>query len=203
MSCGPSKAMLEIADQVDALNAKIDGAIMSAPGMSELAGLKDKVNDIGNGIMDKVKAAVPSIDFPIKSFDQLPLQDQMKEIAGLIALGVVALPEYKAKLELMKNKYDGIDGINIDNLADMLRSGAMDLDSICKMVPNVDTQGVNVAIKGIPTSFADVDPVAILRGAELPKIQIDDVYVETTKVLRQDVKNEKMDFLNIELPTFD
>ena len=54
MSCGPSKAMLEIADQVDALNAKIDGAIMNAPGMSELAGLKDKVNDIGNGIMDKV-----------------------------------------------------------------------------------------------------------------------------------------------------
>ena len=42
----------------------------------------------------------------------------------------------------MKTKWSGVD-VDIDNLADLLRSGAMDIDSICKMVPNVETDGIN------------------------------------------------------------
>jgi hypothetical protein len=89
--------------------------------------------------------------------------------------------------------------IDIDNLADMLRSGAMDLDSLCKMVPNVQTQGVNLEVKGIPTSFPNIDPVAILRGGSLPPMpKVGDVYIKPTIK----AKEQADDFLNLELPTF-
>ena len=54
MSCGPAKALLELADQVDALNQSIDAAIMDIPGMGELAGLNDKVEGTAQGLMDKL-----------------------------------------------------------------------------------------------------------------------------------------------------
>ena len=68
MSCGISESMKGVADQVDALNAKLDAAVMSAPGMGELAGLKDKVEGAAQGIMDKLDAAIPSIKFPVLFF---------------------------------------------------------------------------------------------------------------------------------------
>ncbi len=198
MSCGPAKALLEMADKVDALNESIDAAIMDIPGMSELAGLKDKVTSEANSLMDKLNEAMPTIKFPDKDFLDLPLQDQMKQIAGLIALGYLAKPQLEAKLDQMKTKYGGMD-IDIDNLADMLRSGAMDLDSLCKMVPNVQTQGVNLEVKGIPTSFPNIDPVAILRGGSLPPMpKVGDVYIKPTIK----AKEQADDFLNLELPTF-
>ena len=158
MSCGLSKAMAGAADQVDALNAKLDAAVMSAPGMGELAGLKDKVEGAAQGIMDKLDAAIPSIKFPVTPFDQLPLQDQMKEIAGLLALGYLKKDAVESKIKQLEAKWSNVD-VDINNLAGLLRSGAMDLDSICKLVPNVDTEGVNAVVKGIPTSFPDIDPV--------------------------------------------
>ena len=198
MSCGPAKALLEMADKVDALNESIDAAIMDIPGMEELAGLKDKVTSEANSLMDKLNEAMPTIKFPDKDFLDLPLQDQMKQIAGLIALGYLAKPQLEAKLDQMKTKYSGVD-IDIDNLADMLRSGAMDLDSLCKMVPNVQTQGVNLEVKGIPTSFPNIDPVAILRGGSLPPMpKVGDVYIKPTIK----AKEQADDFLNLELPTF-
>ncbi len=198
MSCGPAKALLEMADKVDALNESIDAAIMDIPGMEELAGLKDKVTSEANSLMDKLNEAMPTIKFPDKDFLDLPLQDQMKQIAGLIALGYLAKPKLERKLDQMKTKYGGMD-IDIDNLADMLRSGAMDLDSLCKMVPNVQTQGVNLEVKGIPTSFPNIDPVAILRGGSLPPMpKVGDVYIKPTIK----AKEQADDFLNLELPTF-
>ena len=124
-----------------------------------------------------------------------------KILGGLIiALGVLALPQLKSQLDYMKDKYAGVDEVNIENLAGLLRSGAMDLDSICKLVPNVQTQGINAQVLGVPTSIPDIDPVAIIRGGKLPELpKVGRVYVEVDKV----VKKQGDDFLDIELPNFD
>ena len=99
----------------------------------------------------------------------------------------------------MKDKYANVD-VDIENLADLLRTGAMDLDNLCKLVPNIQTQGVNVEIKATPTSLPDIDPVAILRGGAIPEFPTSiETYIETSKVN----KKATDDFLNIELPTFD
>ena len=191
--------MLAAAEKVDALNDQLDAAVMNIPGMSELAGLKEKAQAEAQGLMDSLAGAIPSINFPAIPAGAKTLQDEMKEIAGYIALGALALPQLKAQLEYMENKWSGAD-VDINNLAGLLRSGAMDLDSICKLVPNLKTQGVNVAVLGVPTTIPDIDPVAILRGGSLPELpKVDKVYVEVTKV----VENQGKDFLDIELPNFD
>jgi hypothetical protein len=199
MSCGPSEAMKAAAETVDALNAKIDAAIMDIPGMDELANLKENAESAAQGLMDKLSAAIPSINFPTLPNSAKSLQDEMKEVAALIALGALALPQLKDQLDYMKDKYSGVD-VDIENLADLLRTGAMDLDNLCKLVPNIQKQGVKVEVKATPTSIPDIDPVAIIRGGAIPEFPKSiDAYIETSKVN----KKATDDFLNIELPTFD
>ena len=199
MSCGPSKELLAVADQIDALNAQLDAAIMDIPGMGELAGLKGKVEGEAQKLKDKLSAALPSISFPNVPFGQQSLQDQIKSVAGLIALGIAGKDQLENQIDFLKAKYSGMD-VDIDNIADLLRQGAMDLDSICKMVPNIQTQGIDLTVKGIPTSFPDIDPVAIIRGNPVPEMpSIDNVYID--KNVRS--KEQAEEFLNIELPNFD
>lgn len=200
MSCGLSEAMKGAADQVDALNEKFDAAVMNSP-LGELGSIAEKAEAAAQGVMDKLNDAIPSIKLPDLPFDQLPLQDQFKELAALTTLGILQAPVIAGKLAEMKNKYKNTD-IDIDNLAELLRSGAMDIDQICKMVPNVDMQGVDVEVKGIPTSFPDIDPVALIRKGRLPDtstFNLDGVRVDTQVVS----KKQADDFLDIELPTFD
>ena len=200
MSCGLSEAMKGAADQVDALNEKFDAAVMNSP-IGELGNIAEKAEAGAQGVMDKLNDAIPSIKLPNLPFDQLPLQDQFKELAALTALGILQAPKIAQQLELMKRKYKGTD-IDIDNLAQLLRSGAMDIDKICKLVPNVDMQGVNVEVKGVPTSFPDIDPVALIRKGKLPDSPIIDkdfIHLDTRVVS----KKQADDFLTIELPSFD
>tara|TARA_X000000368_G_scaffold412493_2_gene398968 strand:+ start:2627 stop:3229 length:603 start_codon:yes stop_codon:yes gene_type:complete len=199
MSCGPAKALLELADQVDALNNQIDAAIMDIPGMGDLAGLKDKVEGTAQGLMDKLNEAMPTIKIPTGDFKDLPLQDQFKQIAGLMALGYLQKDNIENQLDVMKNKYKDFD-IDIETLATDLRKGAIDLDNLCKMIPNVQTDGINLEVKGVPTSFPDIDPVTVIRQGKLPPLpKANKVFIDPqiTKKAQTD------EFLNIELPSFD
>ena len=199
MSCGPAKALLELADQVDALNESIDAAIMDIPGMGELAGLKDKVEGTAQGLMDKLNEAMPTIKIPTGDFGDLPLQDQFKQIAGLMALGYLQKDNIENQLNVMKRKYKDFD-IDIDTLATDLRKGAIDLDNLCKMIPNVQTDGINLEVKGIPTSFPDIDPATVIRQGKLPPMpKVNKVFVDPqiTKKAQTD------EFLTLELPSFD
>ena len=76
----------------------------------------------------------------------------------------------------------------------------MRIDDICKLVPNVQTQGVNLEVKGVPTSFPNVDPVAMIKGGDLPKLPSIDGFKIEPEVIS---KAQADDFLQLELPTFD
>ena len=188
------------AEQVDALNEAIDASIMNIPGMAELDNLAATAQEAAQGVMDKLNDAIPSIKIPDVPFGQLGLQDQMKELAALTALGYLQAPKIAAKLAEMKAKYSGTD-VDIDNLAQLLRSGALDIDEICKLVPNVNTDGINVEVKGIPTTFPDIDPVGVIRKGKLPDSPVFDkdfVDLDVNVVSRKQAD----DFLDIELPSF-
>jgi len=200
MSCGLSKAMMAAAEQVDALNEAIDASIMNIPGMAELDNLAATAQEAAQGVMDKLNDAIPSIKIPDVPFGQLGLQDQMKELVALAALGYLQAPKIAAKLAEMKAKYEGTD-VDIDNLAQLLRSGALDIDEICKLVPNVNTDGINLEVKGIPTTFPDIDPVALVRKGKLPDSPVFDkdfIDLDVNVVSRKQAD----DFLDIELPSF-
>lgn len=192
--------MKAAADQVDALNEAIDASIMNIPGMAELDNLAAKAQEEAQGIMDKLADAIPSINIADVPFGELGLQDQMKELVALAALGYLQAPKIAAKLAEMKAKYEGTD-VDIDNLAQLLRSGALDVDEICKLVPNVNTDGINLEVKGIPTTFPDIDPVALVRKGKLPDSPVFDkdfIDLDVNVVSRKQAD----DFLDIELPSF-
>ena len=88
---------------------------------------------------------------------------------------------------------------NFKDLEGLLRSGAVDLDSICKLIPNLEKDGVNVIVKATPTSFPDVDPATILKGGALPPLPKPKVVIDVSS-RKKDIKEE---FLNLELPDFD
>ena len=78
-------------------------------------------------------------------------------------------------------------------------SVAIDLDSLCKLVPNIEKEGVEITVKGVPTSFPDIDPAAILKGGKLPPVVIGEIEVD----VGTRAKEEAEEFLNLELPDFD
>ena len=200
MSCGPSQAIKDVAAQIDALNEQFDNMINESP-LGKLNDLKAEAEAELNGLMGKLEAALPDIAFPSADlpFGDLPAIDQMKQVAGLLALGYLQKDAVEAKLDFMKDKYSDLD-VDIDNVADLLRSGAADLDDLCKLIPNVETQGINLAVKGVPTSFPDINPVAMVRKGALPKLpDLGKVWIDPTVK----AKEQADDFLNLELPRFD
>ena len=200
MSCGPSQAIKDVAAQIDALNEQFDNMINESP-LGKLNDLKAEAEAELNGLMGKLEAALPDIAFPSADlpFEDLPAIDQMKQVAGLLALGYLQKDAVEAKLDFMKDKYSDLD-VDIDNVADLLRSGAADLDDLCKLIPNVETQGINIAVKGTPTSFPDINPVAMVRKGALPELpDLGKVWIDPTVK----AKEQADDFLNLELPRFD
>ena len=199
MSCGPSSAMRDLADQIDQANDALDAAINDSP-LGKLASLKEEAEAKVNAMMDKLEAAIPGAigGFVDKAFEDLPMGDQMKEVAGLIALGYLQKDLVENKIDVMKAKYSNLD-VDIDNVADLLRSGAADIDDLCKLLPNVSTQGVNLIVKGIPTSFPNVDPVAMVKKGDIPKLpDIGKVFLD----VEVEAKDQADDFLSLELPRF-
>ena len=88
---------------------------------------------------------------------------------------------------------------DLEDVADALRSGALDLDRICKLIPNTEKQGVDVVVKGTPISFPDIDPVALVKYGKLPTLRTEKIRVDT--ILRS--KKQSEEFLNLQLPEFD
>ena len=201
MSCGPSEALKGMADQIDALDDKIDSLITESP-LGKLNALKDQANDAVNGVMGKLENAIPSALNKLGNKLDQTLQEDVSDIAKLLLLGVVAYPQYVQELERVKRKWGKVDlgdFKSLDQVADALRSGALDLDRICKLIPNTEKQGVNVIVKGTPTSFPDIDPVALVKYGKLPNYKTPKFEVQTTTR----AKKQAEEFLNFELPEFD
>ena len=201
MSCGPSEKLKALADQVSAFDDKIDSLIEESP-LGKLNDLKSQAGDAVNGIMGKINEAIPEALQKIGDIADRTLHEDISELGKLVLLGVVALPQYKQELDRLQTKWGGIDlgdFKDLDDVASALRSGALDLDRICKLLPNTEKQGVNVIVKGTPTSFPDIDPVALVKYGKLPNYKTPKFEVQTTTR----AKKQAEEFLNFELPEFD
>ena len=202
MSCGPAQAILDVADQIENAKEAVLAEIDASP-LGQLLSIKEEAEAELNGLMDKLESAIPEMatDLAEKAFDELPLSDQMKDIAGFIALGYLQKDLVESKLESVKNKFGAIvDANSIDDVVSLLRSGAASVDDLCKLIPNVDTQGIGFAIKGIPTSFPTLDPVAMIKKGKLPDLpDVGKVFLEA----KVEAKDQADDFLSLELPRFD
>ena len=201
MSCGPSEKLKELADKVQAAEDKFDAAVNSSP-LGKINDIKNDALDTVNGVMGKMENMFPSIINKVLSPANKTLHDDVKDLLKFVILGHFALPQIKNQLDYMKEKWGNVDLgdiRNFDDLHNLLMSGAIDLDSLCKLVPNIEKEGVEITVKGVPTSFPDIDPAAILKGGKLPPVVIGEIEVD----VGTRAKEEAEEFLNLELPDFD
>ena len=201
MSCGPSEKLRALADQVDALDDKIDSLITESP-LGKLNDLKNQAGDAVNGVMGKLTDAIPEALTKIGDIADRTLHDDISEIGKLLLLGIVAKPLYEQEIRRLKDKWGNVglgDFKDLDDVANALRSGALDLDKICKLIPNTEKQGVDVVVKGTPISFPDIDPVALVKYGKIPDVRTGKIALKTS--VRS--KKQAEEFLNLQLPEFD
>ena len=201
MSCGPSEKLKALADQVDALDDKIDSLITESP-LGKLNDLKNQAGDAVNGVMGKLTDAIPEALTKIGDIADRTLHEDVSDIAKLLLLGIEGKDLYEREITRLTNKWGNISFgqfQDLEDVADALRSGALDLDRICKLIPNTEKQGVDVVVKGTPISFPDIDPVALVKYGKLPTVRKEKIRVDT--ILRS--KKQSEEFLNLQLPEFD
>ena len=201
MSCGPSEKLRALADQVDALDDKIDSLIEESP-LGKLNDLKNQAGDAVNGIMGKLTDAIPEALTKIGDIADRTLHEDISEIGKLVLLGIAAKPLYEQEIRRLKDKWGNVglgDFKDLDDVANALRSGALDFDKICKLIPNTEKQGVNVVVKGTPISFPDIDPVALVKHGKIPDVRTGKISLATSTR----AKKQSEEFLNLQLPEFD
>jgi hypothetical protein len=200
MACGPSEKLKELAAQVQAAEDKFDSLINSSP-LGKLNEIKNDALEDVNGILGKMENMIPSILNKVLSAADKTLHDDVKDLLKFIMLGALALPQIESQLAWMKSRWGNLDLGDIKNFDDLrraLENGAVDLDNLCKLIPNVEEEGVNVVVRATPTSFPDIDPAAIIKGEPLPDYRKPKVTIKVYERAREQAE----EFINLELPDF-
>ena len=200
MSCGPSEKLKDLAAQVQAAEDKFDSLVNSSP-LGKLNEIKNDALEDVNGILGKMETMIPSILNKLLSAADKTLHDDVKDLLKFIMLGKIAQPQIESQLDWMKERWGNLDLgdiKNFDDLRRMLENGAIDIDNLCKLIPNVEEEGVNVIVRATPTSFPDIDPAAILKGGPLPDYRKPKITVGVEKRAREQLE----EFINLEIPDF-
>lgn len=201
MSCGPSEKLKELADKVQAAEDKFDAAIDASP-LGKLNEIKnDALEDI-NSVIGSMENMIPSILNKVMAAADKNLHEDVADFLKLVLLVGVNKDVIESNLEYLKDKWGDIDlgdVKNFDDLEDALRTGAVTLEQICKQIPNVEKEGVEVVVKATPTSFPDIDPAAILKGGSMPVYKTPKIDID----VKTRVRDQAKEFFNLELPDFD
>lgn len=188
MSCGPSKALNDLADSIDSFTGVFD---MSA----NKAAVQAEISATVGGIIDGLKASIPEIDIPTPV---VSLQSDITDFAEKILTAKLAGEDLLSEFETIKSKWEGVDlgNLNINDIPRLIRSGAMDLDNICQLIPNFELDGAEITLRGTPITFPDINVVDIIKGGSLPRLTKPDF----TTIINRRVKNGANKFLNISAP---
>lgn len=196
MSCGPAAGLKKLADKVDGLNNEIDSLVSSIQS-GAIGGIKSVVDDATSQVKDAVRGMIPEIDLP-----KLPesLQNDVTKIAKTLITGKLAADQIQNELNNLKGKWGNIDfgDIDLNNLPNLLRTGALDIENICKLIPNFEKEGADIIVKGLPITFPEIDAVNIIRGGTIPEIPKPKVVIDVARAKRE--AGEK--FINVVKPRF-
>ena len=107
MSCGPSEKLKALADQVDALDDKIDSLITESP-LGKLNDLKNQAGDAVNGVMGKLTDAIPEALTKIGDIADRTLHEDVSDIAKLLLLGIAGKDLYEREITRLTNKWGNI-----------------------------------------------------------------------------------------------
>ena len=203
MSCGVPAEVKELVDQL--------GFLKKGPlGVLDL--LPIPIPTTGQGLIEQVKtteqyaeilAEVEKIKAKMNAaFPIIPeikgLQTEVEDVVGKILTAKVAGEDLANELKNLKTKYSGIDlgDLDVEDIPNLLETGLLDLENLCKKIPNFEDDGVNISFRGLPVSFPNVSPQSLLASGKLPTIPKPKITVDVTR--RKRAAGES--FINIDKP---
>tara|TARA_R110002153_G_scaffold259388_2_gene419048 strand:+ start:298 stop:921 length:624 start_codon:yes stop_codon:yes gene_type:complete len=203
MSCGVPQEVRDLVDQLSVFKKGPIGILdlLPVPIPTTGAGLIEMAKTTGEyatiiAEIDKIKAKVKAA-LPIIGVVQ-GLQPDIEDVVGRILTAKVAGEDLANELKNLKTKYTGIDlgDLDIEDIPSLLENGIIDLENLCKKIPNFENDGVNISFRGLPISFPSVSPQSLLATGKLPSIPKPKITVDVTR--RKKAAGES--FINIDKP---
>tara|TARA_B110000881_G_scaffold190052_1_gene181054 strand:+ start:2679 stop:3314 length:636 start_codon:yes stop_codon:yes gene_type:complete len=203
--CGATEKLVELTDSFLTKDELIDKAIDKLPitaaqGQSlqdaiEIALIATDAAALQSIVISKLKEYVPEIELPeeIKG-----LQADIESFASDILTAKLAVDDLKNEVSNLKTKYSGLDlgNVAIDDIPNLLKSGALDLNNLCQKIPNFEEDGAGFILKGTPITTPKKSAIADLLGIQIPEIK-DFVYrIDAVKKSKDAATN----FVDVQLP---
>tara|TARA_Y100001968_G_C19340802_1_gene709399 strand:- start:185 stop:889 length:705 start_codon:yes stop_codon:yes gene_type:complete len=169
MSCGKGVGLAKFGKKIDAAKDKVGNLIEDAT--EGLGGALDSLNsefddlmgDIGGGLKEMLPTIempeIPGFSLDGLSLPELPIPKMSLQLDIMSLVGKPLGPDTMAAFAELKKKYGDVPGVDFDKLQTDLFSGKINLDNLCKQVPNIecDKDG-NVKEKGQPSTAAEGPP---------------------------------------------
>lgn len=193
MSCGPAEKLTKLAEDFETVEAQIDTMIADVE--SQVGAIQATAQAEVDKVIGSLKGLIPEIDIPV-----IPdsVQNDFTNVVQNILTAQLAAEDLANELTRLEQKWSGVDlgNIRIQDIPQLLRSGALDLENICQLIPNFEKDGSQVVLKGTPISFPEINVADILKGGSLPNIQVPDF----AEVVTRRVQKGTEKFINISVP---
>lgn len=207
--CGATEKLVELTDSFLTRDELIDKAIDKLPitpaqGQSiqdaiEIALIATDAAALQSLVTSKLKEYLPEIEIPEELKGKVEgLQLDIENFASDVLTAKLAVDDIKNEVNNLKTKYSGLDlgDVAIDDIPDLLKQGALDLDNLCKKIPNFEKDGAGFVLKGTPITTPKKSAIADLLGIQIPEVK-DFVYsIDPVKQAKEAGEN----FINVELP---
>jgi len=86
--------------------------------------------------------------------------------------------------------------IAIEDIPDLLKTGALDLNNLCQKIPNFEEDGAGFVLKGAPISTPTDSPIANILGINIPNIVDFPYRIDAVKKSA----NASGNFVNVNIP---
>ena len=201
--CGATEKLVELTQSLGTTDEIIDGLVDKIPIRPEISqAVKDAAAIIAMAqdtaqiqdlVTSKLKEYVPEIEVPeeIKG-----LQSDIESFASDILAAKLAVDDITNEVNNLKTKYSGLDlgDIAIDDIPNLLKQGALDLNNLCQKIPNFEEDGAGFVLKGTPITTPKKSAIADLLGIQIPEVK-DFVYrIDQVKQAKDKA------FINVNLP---
>lgn len=207
MSCGVPAEVKELVDQLGVFKKGPIGALdlLPIPIPTTGQGLIEQVKTTNEyaeimaevkKIQAKIKSVIPEIDLPVEIKG---LQSEVEGIVGEILTAKASAEDLANDLKNLKEKYSGVDlgDLDIEDIPSLLETGILDLENLCKKIPNFEEDGAEIVFRGIPISFPTTSPQSLIKSKGLPDIKLGKIRADIVRRKKQAEDN----FINISVPS--
>lgn len=177
MACGPGAGLTALKDKAAGLKNSLKGLTSGASGLFDnidsLGGTLDsKLSDLGGSLKEMLPKIelpelpeLPDLKLPKLKLPELSLQGEIKSVLNKLKSNNPL--DKAAALKNLESLKDKFPDVNLDALKSDILNGKIDLDNLCKLVPNIEKVDGKLIEKGIPATAPEIDALKLPDPATL------------------------------------